>query len=148
MTASLVRSVLGAGARTTLALRTGTVYQTWTRTAFFRRQKDKEEDAQSVDTPEEKQLAASSSVMAAANNLRKREGLQTVRGYKPPTDVESRVESVVSHVCGEVKDVSSVKLDNRIKFKVTCRSLLSMTCDVLLHWLEGSDVVRPGGFWL
>ncbi|XP_076472942.1 uncharacterized protein LOC143302242 [Babylonia areolata] len=121
MAASLVRSrALGAVARKTFALRTGNVCQTWTRTAFFRRRKDQEESSQATDkTLDESQLVANTQSIAASNTLRKRQGIQTVRGYKPPADVEIRVQKVVSEVCGNVGDLNNVKLDNnRIKFKV------------------------------
>ena len=40
-------------------------------------------------------------------------GLQTVRGYSPPQDVEARVHDIASDMYGETKDWLNHRLDNK-----------------------------------
>ncbi|KAL8619085.1 hypothetical protein ACOMHN_019357 [Nucella lapillus] len=112
---------------------------TWTRTAFFRRRKDKEESAAAATeaTSEETEVVVAPSSIAAANTLRKREGLQTVRGYRPPGDVEGRMQRVVAQVCGNVADWTSIRLDNnRTKFKVLDAAMREFD-----HYIPNSQLV-------
>ena len=46
-------------------------------------------------------------------------GIQTVRAYKPPTDVEDKIQTIAKELFGGSQDLLSVSLEDRTeKFKV------------------------------
>ena len=64
-------------------------------------------------------------------------GLQTVRGYSPPQDVEARVHDIASDMYGETKDWLNHRLDNKADKLQVCISVMDRVIPCIVGGLGG-----------
>ncbi|KAL5016557.1 hypothetical protein ScPMuIL_006146 [Solemya velum] len=97
------------------------------RTAFWSRKKK-------VDPPAEQRKltpADGPTTLDRFQSLKKRTSVQTVKGYSPPDNVESKIQEITEQVCGQVPDWKKLALDDRyLKFKLLTKLIKEFDHDI------------------
>ncbi|GAB1597986.1 39S ribosomal protein L50, mitochondrial-like [Argonauta hians] len=84
------------------------------RTAFFGKKQKKEVSPVRNFNP----LQDGPSMKERYTSLKKRSSVRTVKGYKPPSNLEHRMKNIASDIYGNVSDWKKIGLDDRLlKFK-------------------------------
>ncbi|KAK7480069.1 hypothetical protein BaRGS_00028706 [Batillaria attramentaria] len=143
MAASLLATLRISSVKNAFCANRSVINQTWTRTAFFKRRKEKETEVATIE-PEDQQPVVPA---VFAKPLKKRTGIQQVRPYSPPADVEARVQRITTDVCSNVADWKNYVFENnRVKFKILTQMMAEFDHSIpnadLTNMKSVSDALR------
>ncbi|CAI9721143.1 ribosomal L50, mitochondrial [Octopus vulgaris] len=97
------------------------------RTAFFRKKAKKDESDERSFNP----IQDGPSTRERYSSLKKRSSVRTVKSYKPPSNMEHKMEQIATDVFGEVSDWKKITLDDRLlKFKFLCKCIEEFEHDI------------------